>query len=113
MKIDIPERLHNCPNCGGALQDDGRCRFCGSKVYDFLNLNLDNHSSTYIRMKYGGRIIHFKIIPTESRIGMDCHRDSVLYADSKEAMYTYTTTYTGSLDFIIDGDIIVEDKDGN
>lgn len=54
---DIIDRLHNCPNCGGTLQDDGACRFCGSKVYDFVGINLDNRASNYIRMKFNGNII--------------------------------------------------------
>lgn len=42
--MDLIERLHNCPHCGGTLQDDGCCRFCGSKVYDFVGIDLDNYS---------------------------------------------------------------------
>lgn len=110
INIDIPERLHNCPNCGGTLQDDGKCRFCGSKVYDFLDFDLDHHTPTYVRMKYNGKIVHFKIIPTESRMDTHCHDDSVLYMDNNPFMYTHAPTWTGSMDFIIDGNIIVEDK---
>lgn len=31
------EKLENCPNCGGILDDLGRCEFCGSKVYDLCD----------------------------------------------------------------------------
>lgn len=50
------DRLHNCPNCGGYLNDHGRCEFCGSKVYDFCDIDLAFDAKqpakpTYIRMK--------------------------------------------------------------
>ena len=47
--------IHNCPNCGGTLQDDGRCRFCGSKVYDLTDISLKEPK--YIRMRIGNNII--------------------------------------------------------
>lgn len=50
------EKLKNCPNCAGILNDAGRCEFCGSKVYDFCDIDLafdvkQTNSPTYIRMK--------------------------------------------------------------
>lgn len=50
------DKLHNCPNCGGYLNDRGRCEFCGSKVYDLcdIDLALDPKKSlqkTYLRIK--------------------------------------------------------------
>lgn len=50
------DKLHNCPNCGGYLNDTGRCEFCGSKVYDLcdIDLVLDPKKSlqkTYLRIK--------------------------------------------------------------
>lgn len=33
------EKLKNCPNCAGILDEAGRCKYCGSKVYDFLTLD--------------------------------------------------------------------------
>lgn len=36
------ERLTNCPNCGGTLNEAGRCEFCGSKVYDFLTIDFNS-----------------------------------------------------------------------
>ena len=32
--IPVRDTLANCPHCGGTLGDDGRCQYCGSKVYD-------------------------------------------------------------------------------
>ena len=28
-------QLENCPYCGGIVMDDGRCGYCGSKIYNF------------------------------------------------------------------------------
>lgn len=60
------EKLHNCPNCGGTLNEAGRCSFCGSKVYDFLSINFNDlyHPSakTYIRIKSNGKIVLAPVI---------------------------------------------------
>lgn len=90
--MDIIDRLHNCPNCGGTLQDDGACRFCGSKVYDFVGIDLDNRSRAYVRMKLHGNII---IMPV--RFDRFCFETSL------------DTFPTGTLEFIVIGDTIVED----
>ena len=50
------DKLHNCPNCGGYLNDRGRCEFCGSKVYDFCDIDLaldptEIPQKTYLRIK--------------------------------------------------------------
>ena len=50
------EKLKNCPNCAGVLNDAGRCEFCGSKVYDFCDINLaldpaKSPKKTYLRIK--------------------------------------------------------------
>lgn len=56
------EKLKNCPNCAGILDEAGRCKYCGSKVYDFLSIDFDPRSSstpnakTYIRIRSGGKI---------------------------------------------------------
>lgn len=90
--MDLIDRLHNCPNCGGTLQDDGACRFCGSKVYDFVGINLDNHAPTYVRVKMYGNII---IMPVRfDRFCIETSRDAFP---------------TGTLEFIAIGDTIVED----
>ena len=32
---DLVQELHNCPNCGGSIDGEGMCRYCGSRVYRF------------------------------------------------------------------------------
>ena len=61
------ERLKNCPNCAGTLNEAGSCRFCGSKVYDFLSIDFDadkkyHTAKTYIRIKIDGKIVLAPII---------------------------------------------------
>lgn len=59
-------KLKNCPNCGGILNETGRCEFCGSKVYDFLNISFENNRSisdkTYIRIKSSGKIFIMPVL---------------------------------------------------
>ena len=106
--MDIIDRLHNCPNCGGTLQDDGACRFCGSKVYDFLQVDLKDYKPTYIRMKFDGKIILMPVRFELAEIHM--HDDTpVFYSDD----ITYQTfgcwEPKGTLNFTVVGDTIVED----
>lgn len=60
------EKLTNCPNCGGYLNDSGRCEFCGSKVFDFLSIDFDGlhrpSAKTYIRIKTGSHIVLAPIV---------------------------------------------------
>lgn len=79
------EKLKNCPNCGGTLNEAGRCSFCGSKVYDFLSINFDHtyHPSakTYIRIKSNGKIILAPIIVETVAITLE--REDTAYIDTK------------------------------
>lgn len=61
--IDV---LKNCPNCGGTLNEAGRCTFCGSKVYDFLTIDFNKQecpsARTYVRMRVKDSNGKFKIV---------------------------------------------------
>lgn len=60
------EKLTNCPNCNGRLNETGRCEFCGSKVYDFLTIDFNGRNmpsaKTYIRLKANGKIVLAPVI---------------------------------------------------
>lgn len=45
------EELKNCPNCGGVLDDTGRCMYCNSKVYDLTDINIDLDTRDVLKMK--------------------------------------------------------------
>lgn len=50
------EQLNNCPNCGGTLDDTGRCVYCKTKVYDLTDIDLDGndiHKVLRMRVKMG------------------------------------------------------------
>lgn len=51
------ERLKNCPNCAGYLDDSGRCNFCGSKLYDFCDIDVISPTKNYLRIKTNKGII--------------------------------------------------------
>lgn len=55
------ERLKNCPNCAGTLNEAGACKFCGSKIYDFLTIDFSDRkypsARTYIRLKVQDKIV--------------------------------------------------------
>lgn len=46
------EILKNCPNCGGILDDAGRCMYCKSKIYDFVGFNIDSSMRAISGKKY-------------------------------------------------------------
>lgn len=106
--MNIIERLHNCPNCGGTLQDDGACRFCGSKVYDFLQVDMKDYKPTYIRMKLNGQIV---IMPVRfDTVALKMTNDQpVSYFDDNPYVMMEPVIPTGTLDFTVVGDTIVED----
>lgn len=62
------EKLKNCPNCAGILDEAGRCKYCGSKVYDFLTLDFDgmgasaSNAKTYIRVRSNGKIMLLPVL---------------------------------------------------
>lgn len=56
----------NCPNCGGTLDDTGRCKYCDSKVYDFCEIDLNSSKKTYLRVKTQNQIITAEVIASPS-----------------------------------------------
>lgn len=109
------EKLKNCPNCGGYLNDNGRCEFCGSKIYDFVNVDFDDGSKTYIRVKYNGRVVLMPVRFTSyrydiSRFGID----TIPYVDDyRSTLYLRTPEISGTLDFYVVGDVITEVRDSD
>lgn len=106
--MDLIDRLHNCPNCGGTLQDDGCCRFCGSRVYDFVSIDLENYKPTYLRIRRDGKII---IVPVKFDFGsIDYYAsEPILYNDNRTSILLKPVMPTGILNFTVVGDTIVED----
>ena len=59
------QRLKNCPNCGGILDDEGRCLYCQSKVYDLtgVRIDMDTRDTVLLKIKYGGYDVIMKAYP--------------------------------------------------
>ncbi len=68
------EKLENCPNCGGFLDNFGRCEFCGSKVYDLCDIDVVTRGMKYIRIKTDCGIILAPVIV--NTVGITCSQDS-------------------------------------
>lgn len=70
--------LKNCPSCGGELDDDGRCLYCKSKVYDLTDINIDLKSHDIIRMKLKNG---------DNTFVMDCYPTNVEFELTSEPYY--------------------------
>ena len=81
------EELKNCPNCGGVLDDTGRCMYCNSKVYDLtgVNINLDTHDILKMKLKYNGRDVIMSCYPTNAEI--EFHPNDEIYTDYEGVMH--------------------------
>ena len=62
------EKLDNCPKCGGILSDTGRCEYCGAKVYDLFDIDV-NHPK-FLRIKWNNTLIVCKAIPNSMSLTM-------------------------------------------
>ena len=111
------ERLKNCPQCAGILNDFGRCEFCGSKVYDFLNISFEDRympsAKTYIRLKVGDKIVIAPVVIDGARI--DIRSNSLLQCAALDGCLKYIPAprYPEiELDFMVIGDMIDVDDNG-
>lgn len=107
------EKLTNCPNCGGYLNDSGRCEFCGSKVFDFLSIDFGSgnmpSAKTYIRIKSNGKVYLAPVMV--GTINVEIPHD-VLYCDSLsgDTGYIQRRSYPNfNVDFIGIGEAIMID----
>lgn len=90
------EKLKNCPNCGGLLDDFGSCQFCGSKVYDLCDIDVRYRSAhkgrTYLRILTDNQIILAPVIT--NTISITCERESWPVLDAE---------------FVIRGDVTIQE----
>ena len=69
----MKEQLKNCPRCGGTLDDNGRCVYCNSKVYDLTDVNINVNSKDTLLLKlngFGGTFVT-QCYPVSVRIEME------------------------------------------
>ena len=109
------EKLKNCPQCAGILNDAGRCEFCGSKVYDFLHISFDEQcmpsAKTYLRLKVKNKIVFAPVIVDTMTV--DIRNDNIIcttYVNEKEYMRTPCYPIM-NINFAVVGDMIEVDDD--
>lgn len=111
------DKLTNCPNCGGYLNDSGRCEFCGSKIFDFLTISFDRRempsAKTYIRLKVGNQVVIAPVVINTARI--DIRPNSMLEcADYGGSRYIPAPCYPEiNLELMVIGDMIQIDEKGD
>ena len=109
------DKLTNCPNCGGYLNDSGRCEFCGSKVFDFLSIDFGSKNmpsaKTYIRIKSNGKVYIAPVMV--STVRMEIPSDTLYCSDlSGESGYIQRRSYPNfNVDFIGIGEAIMIDSE--
>lgn len=96
----------NCPNCGAPITAV-TCAYCGTRFYDFADIEL--FKECYIRIKYQGKIITTKFTPYELTIDYNYHN-----ADLGRNLLSGRLIRTGSTlingDFELKGRILPNDK---
>lgn len=62
--------LKNCPNCGGMLDDEGRCMYCKSKVYDLTGVNIDFNTRDIVllKIKWQDQMVYLKAHPINAEM---------------------------------------------
>ena len=109
------DKLTNCPNCGGYLNDSGRCEFCGSKVFDFLSIDFGNRAmpsaKTYIRIKSNGKVMLAPVIV--GNVSMEIPCDTLCCSSlSGDTGYIQHRSYPNfNVDFIGVGEAIMIDSE--
>ena len=103
------ERL-NCPNCGMPIVSD-TCEYCGTKFFDFANIDINGES--YLRIKIGGKLHILKVICKNVSIQQDAYDTKPIWdISSPFTKYVVVKPYrTLSIDFAVDPNIEVRTKE--
>ena len=107
------ERLKNCPQCGGTLNEAGRCEFCGSKVYDFLTIDFNDRNmpsaKTYVRIKANGKIVLAPVIIDTMEVQIKSDDYVTDFFDSRQYIHRPCCPEM-NINFIVVGDMIQIDE---
>ena len=71
------ERL-NCPNCGMPIVSD-TCEYCGTKFFDFANIDIDGES--YLRVKMGNTLYILRAICKNVSMTTYCDNVEFVYGN--------------------------------
>ena len=104
------EQLKNCPNCGGVLDDEGRCMYCQSKVYDLTGINIDFNTKDVVllKMKWQDQIVYVKAHPINASMEIHPIYDDIYDCGTHLARVHNRTDATCNIEFNV---IEMESKD--
>lgn len=77
MKKEL--RPISCPNCGGEV-NGSKCQYCGSIFWDIADIELNKPA--WIRLRYNGKTIVVKAIPTDISFELNTPSNITCYADN-------------------------------
>lgn len=109
------ERLKSCPNCAGLLNDFGTCVYCGSKVYDFMNIDFSDRykpsKKTYIRIKVDDEVVIAPVVVDRAAITRKADNCFPLVSDDDIRLFElYKPTTEITLDLRVVGDMYHIDR---
>lgn len=95
--------LKNCPNCGGILDDEGRCMYCKSKVYDLtgMKINLDNRDIVLFKVYCQGQEVIMKGYPTNVTMNMNYEYNDAYGGNAHLTRFVTGTNMTCNMEFQI------------
>lgn len=100
---EIMERLKNCPNCGGILDDEGRCMYCKSKVYDLtgMKINMDNRDVVLFKIQVNGYEVVMKGYPINVALNYEHEYQDAYSGNLHIARFRTGTNMTCNMEFQI------------
>lgn len=88
---------YNCPNCGAPI-NAWQCPYCGTVIHDFVNMDFEGHTPTYLRMKAGHSSVLVKVKPVQMTCEMKYDEDTC-YADNRPYFKTVKPSATLTAEF--------------
>lgn len=98
---------YNCPNCGAPI-NAWQCPYCGTVIHDFVNMDFEGHTPTYLRVKAGKRSVLLRVKPVQMKCEMK-YDEETFYAANCPYFKTAkpSATLTTEFEVIADDDEIL------
>lgn len=100
---------YNCPNCGAPI-NAWQCPYCGTVIHDFVNMDFEGHTPTYLRMKVGGKSMVMMAKPVGLTIEEKLDAMNYVYADNVRyaMMPTVSTKVTAEFEVLPDRETLMK-----